>query len=94
MALPNLSSVYCADFQPGSDWYSPQGDFEPIGNPYDCGRNWVLIHKTDWVVLLDSSQGPKLDFYTDSTSLFYLGLAAVVTLWALKTFVLKLVYAS
>ena len=94
MALPALQSVYCADFQSGSDWYSPVGDFEHIDQPYGCGRSWVLIHKSDWQVLLESAQGPKLDFYADSSALFYLGMTAVVTLWALKTFVLKLIYAS
>lgn len=94
MALPTLPNVYCADFQSGSGWYSPVGDFEHINEPYVCGRGWVVIHNSDWQILLESAQGPKLDFYADSTALFYLGMAAVVTLWAMKALVLKLIYAS
>lgn len=96
MALPNLSTtVYCVDFQSGSaDWYSPVGSFESVGAPYACGRSWVVVNSGDWQLLLDAAQGPQLDFYADSTALFYLGMTAVVTLWALKAFVLKLIYAS
>lgn len=94
MALPALPNVYCADFQSGSDWYSPVGDFERINHPYACGRGWVVVHGNDWQVLLQAADDPQLDFYADSTALFYLGMTAVVTLWALKAFVLKLIYAS
>lgn len=94
MALPSLYNVYCVDFQSGSDWYSPAGDFERINDPYACGRGWVVIHNNDWQTLLQSANGPQLDFYADSTALFYLGMAAVVTLWAMKALVMKLIYAS
>lgn len=94
MAVPNLDAVYCADFQSGSDWYSPVGLFERIGDPYTCGRSWVIVHRNDFNALLSASDAPQLDFYADSTALFYLGMTAVVTLWAMKALVLKFIYAS
>lgn len=95
MALPTLPNVYCADFVGDSPyWFSDSGEFERINTPYGCGRGWVIVHNNDWQILLEAVDGPKLDFYADSTALFYLGLTAVVTLWAMKALVLKLIYAS
>lgn len=37
---------------------------------------------------------PSSEFYADSTALFGLGLAAIVTVWALKNTLLKLFFAS
>lgn len=94
MALPALHNVYCADFQSGSDWYSPVGDFERINQPYGCGRGWVIVHSSDWQVLLQAADGSQLDFYADSTALFYLAMVAIVAVWAFKSVVQKLFYAS
>lgn len=51
-------SVYCVDFQSGSDWYAPGSDSEgmPIQANY-CGRAWVVMQTSDFNALVTQAQG-------------------------------------
>lgn len=94
MATPDLGPyVYCAQFGEAADyWLSSPGTFYVMGPPYACDKRWIVLEPAEFQKLLDGYA--PLDFYADSTALFYLGMTAVVTLWALKSLVLKLFYAS
>lgn len=95
MAAPDLGSyVYCAQFGEAADyWLSSPGTFYTMGPPYACDKRWVVIEPVEFQKLLDGYSAPS-NFYGDATSLFGLGLVAIVSVWAWKAIVLKLFYAS
>lgn len=100
----DLQYVWCVDFPSSSGWYSDPGNFEHMygTSTYTCNRGWVVLPAYIWQgamqsgAILNSSSpsSPPSDFYADSTSLFYLFLAAVVAVYALKSIVLRLFHAS
>lgn len=99
----DLQYVWCVDFPSSSGWYSDPGNFEHMSgtSTYTCNRGWVVLPVDIWqgamqsgAILNSSSAAPAPDFYADSTSLFYLFFTAVVSVYALKSVVLRLFHAS
>jgi hypothetical protein len=67
-----------------------------ISGQQPCDKSQVLLDSSAYNALISGAPPPvePASFYADSTEMFYLGLVAVVVVWAVKTFVQKLFWAS
>lgn len=96
--LDQIKDGWCAD----ADGAGGMTNWRPANDPTSCtdsatgtGTWWMTKLPQAQALYAEVASAPKpTNFYADSTELFYLGLVAIVAVWAWKTFVTKLFVAS
>lgn len=96
--LDQITDGWCAD----ADGAGGFTNWRRANDPTSCtnattgtGTWWFAPLPQAQALYAEVASAPKpTNFYQDSTELFYLGLVAIVAVWAWKTFVTKLFVAS